>query len=117
MVYRRQCPGHNAVLVLFGCMLAFVGFLGLNSAGAVLFAGQTPAQTVLVDVNTTLCAAAAGLAALAVTKVRFTRPDASLAANGWVTGLVASSAAAPFVKPAEAVLIGLIAGILVIFRV
>src|SRR5579863_4922828 len=35
-------PGHNAVLVLFGCMVAFVGWLGLNSAGAMLFAGLDP---------------------------------------------------------------------------
>ena len=32
-------PGHNAVLVLFGCMLALVGWIGLNSAGAILFTG------------------------------------------------------------------------------
>jgi Amt family ammonium transporter len=110
-------PGHNSVIVLFGCLLALVGFLGLNSAGAVLFAARTPAQTVLVDVNTTLAAAAAALAALATTRIRFGRPDASLTANGWVTGLVASSAGCAFVKPAEAVLIGFIAGVLVIFAV
>ena len=110
-------PGHNAVIVLFGCLLALAGFMGLNSAGAVLFAGKTAAQTVLVDVNTTLGASAAALAALAVTKTRFGRPDASLTANGWVTGLVSSSAPAPFIKPAEAVLVGLVAGVLVIFAV
>lgn len=110
-------PGHNAVIVLFGCLLSFVGFLGLNSAGAVLFAARTPAQTVLVDVNTTLAAASAALGALATTRIRFGRPDASLTANGWVAGLVAISAGCPFVKPAEAVLIGLVAGALVIFAI
>lgn len=110
-------PGHNAVIVLFGCLLAFVGFLGLNSAGAILFAGRTPAQTVLVDVNTALSASAAALAALATTRIRFGRPDASLTANGWVAGLIAISAGCPFVKPAEAVLIGLVAGALVIFAI
>ena len=110
-------PGHNAVIVLFGCLLAFVGFLGLNSAGAVLFAARTPAQTVLVDVNTTLAGAAAGLTALAVTRVRFGRPDASLTANGWVAGMIAISAGCPFFKPAEAVLVGLVAGFVVIFMI
>ena len=110
-------PGHNAVVVLFGCLLAFVGFLGLNSAGAILFAARTPAQTVLVDVNTGLAAAAAALAALATTRIRFGRPDASLTANGWVAGLVAISASCAIVKPAEAVLIGLVAGALVIFAI
>ncbi|MBV8898249.1 MAG: ammonium transporter, partial [Acidobacteriaceae bacterium] len=110
-------PGHNAVVVLFGCVLAFIGFLGLNSAGAILFATRTPAQTVLVGVNTALAAAAAALTALATTRIRFGRPDASLTANGWVAGLVAISAGCAFVKPAEAVLIGMVAGALVIFAI
>lgn len=110
-------PGHNAVVVLFGCMLALVGWFGLNGAGSVLFAGATLAQLVLVAVNTTLSAASAGLAGLVVTRVRFGRPDASLSANGWVSGLVASSAISPFVKPAESVLAGFIAGALVIFAI
>jgi Amt family ammonium transporter len=110
-------PGHNAVVVLFGSLLTLVGFLGLNSAGAVLFAARTPAQTVGVDVNTILCAAGGALASLITTRLRFGRPDASLTANGVVAALVASSAGAPFIKPAEALLIGLIAGAMVIFAV
>ena len=110
-------PGHNAVVVLFGSLLAIAGFLGLNSAGAVLFAARTPAQTVAVDINTIVCAAGGTLASLAVTRLRFGRPDASLTANGLVAALVASSAGAPFIKPAEALLIGLIAGVMVIFAV
>jgi len=35
-------PGHNTVLVLFGCWLAWFGWLGLDSAGAILFAGSSP---------------------------------------------------------------------------
>ncbi len=110
-------PGHNAVIVLFGCMLALVGFFGLNSAGAILFAGIHSAQSVLINVNTSLCAAAGAIAALITTRVRFGRPDASLTANGWVSGLVASSAICAFVKPAEAVLVGLVSGALVIFAI
>ena len=44
-------------------------------------------------------------------------PAARLCANGWVAGLVASSAACAFVTPAAAVAIGLIAGVLVTFTV
>ncbi len=110
-------PGHNAVLVLFGCLLALIGWLGLNSAGAILMASEPLARTVLIAVNTTLSAASAAVTALLITRVRFGRPDASLSANGWITGLVASSAVGPFVKPAEAVLIGLVSGALVIFAI
>ena len=110
-------PAHNGVYVLFGCMLAWVGWLGLNSAGAMLYAGNPPERSVLVVINTTFCAAAAGLTAAAVTRARFRRPDASLIANGWMAGLVASSAGCATLKPATAILTGLVAGALVVFSV
>ncbi len=101
-------PGHNAVLVLFGCMIAFVGWLGLNSAGAILFAGVEPGRVPLIAVNTLLGASAAALAAAVITKIRFGKPDASLTANGWVGGLVAGSAACAFVPPAAILIVGLV---------
>jgi len=110
-------PGHNAVLVLLGCMSAWLGWLGLNTSGAILFAGAEPSTAVLIAVNTTLAAAASGLTTAVVTRVRFGRPDASLVANGWMAGLVASSAAAAFLKPAAAILVGAVAGGLVPFAV
>jgi Amt family ammonium transporter len=107
-------PGHNAVLVLLGCMLAWMGWMALNSVGAMLFVGAEPARVPLIAVNTTLCAAASALTAAVVTRVRFGRPDASLSANGWIAGLVASSASAAFLKPAAAIIVGGVAGILVV---
>jgi len=110
-------PGHNAVLVLFGCVLALVGWIGLNSAGAILFTGGEPSGAALIAINTMLAASASALTAAFITKVRFGKPDASLTANGWVGGLVASSASCAFVIPAEAVVIGSIAGAVIIFSV
>lgn len=110
-------PGHDAVAVLFGCFLALLGWLGLNGAGAMLFAAAEPGRVVLVAVNTMLSAAGAVLAAVAVTTVRFGRPDSSLCANGWVGGLVAGSAACAFVTPFAAAAIGVVAGVLVTFTV
>jgi Amt family ammonium transporter len=110
-------PGHSAVLILFGCMLAFIGWLGLNAAGAVLFTQIEPARIPLIAVNTLLAASGAALAAALITKIRFTKPDASLTANGWTAGLVASSAACAFIAPAEALIVGLVAGAMVPFLV
>ncbi|HEY1240702.1 MAG TPA: ammonium transporter [Bryobacteraceae bacterium] len=104
-------PGHNAVFVLFGCLLLWIGWLGLNSAGALLFSGVDPRRLPLIAVNTTLSAGAAALATAVVTHIRFGKPDASLSANGWVAGLAAGSGACAFVPPAAAILIGLVAGI------
>jgi Amt family ammonium transporter len=110
-------PGHSPVLALAGCLIAWVGWLALNAAGAILLAGTEPSSVVLIVLNTTLCATGAGLTVAVVTRVRFGRPDASLCANGWIAGLVASSAAAAFLKPASAILVGIVAGGLVLFAI
>jgi ammonium transporter, Amt family len=111
-------PGHNAVLVLSGCTLALAGWTGLNTAGALLaVAGTGLGPAVLAAVNTLLCAACGALAALLTTRIRFGKPDASLTANGWVAGLVSSSASAAFLKPASAMLIGLVIGAAVVFAI
>ena len=110
-------PGHNVVLVLLGCMLAWLGWMGLNSAGAMLFNRAEMLQTVLIGVNTTLAAASAGLTAAVLTRIRFTKPDASLTANGWIGGLVASSAGCAVLRPAEMLIVGIVSGALVIFSV
>jgi Amt family ammonium transporter len=106
-------PGHNIVYVLFGALLVVPGWIALNAAGAILFAGAAASRTPLIAINTMLSAAGACLAALFITRVRFGKPDASLCANGWVGGLVASSAVCAFVSPLLAIGVGLIAGGLV----
>jgi ammonium transporter, Amt family len=106
-------PGHNSVFVLFGCFLALVGWMGINAAGAILFSGAGPARLGIVAVNTVLAAASALIAAALVTRTRFSKPDATLAANGWVAGLVASSAGAPYLAPAAALIVGFAAGVLI----
>jgi Amt family ammonium transporter len=110
-------PGHDAVLVLTGCLLAWVGWLGLNSAGAILFTGMAWGAAALAAVNTTLSAGAAGLTAAGITRLRFRKTDASLSANGFVGGLAASSAGCAVVPPAAAILIGMVAGALVVYSV
>jgi len=110
-------PGHDAVMVLFGCLLALVGWMGLNSAGAILFTGAEPGRVVLIAVNTILAPCTSGFTAAVITRIWFGRPDVSISANGWVGGLVAISAACAFVIPAVAIFIGLVAGGLVTFAV
>ncbi len=110
-------PGHHAVFVLLGCFLAWLGWLGLNAAGAILFTGVPANRTVLVAMNTTLAAISAVLSVAGITRARFGKTDASLCANGWVAGLVAVSAGCAIIRPAAAVIIGLIAGALVVYSV
>lgn len=104
-------PAHNAPYVVFGCFLALVGWLAWNSAGALLWLRNAPVSLPLTALNTILAASGAVLATLTVTRFRFGKPDASLCANGWLAGLVTSSACAPVVSPIAALFTGLVAGI------
>lgn len=106
-------PGHNVVYVLFGCAVIIPGWIALNSAGAILFAGAESWQIPLIAVNTMLSSSASCLVAVIGTRIRFGKPDASLCANGWMAGLISSSAVCCFVTPLVAILIGLVAGMLV----
>jgi len=104
-------PGHHAVFVLFGCLLALVGWLGTNCAGSLIWLGFAPQQLPIVALNTILMAMTATLATFTMTRLRFGKPDASLCANGWLSGLVASTAGAGLLSPVEAVFTGMVAGI------
>ena len=110
-------PGHNVLVVLFGCTLSVTGWVALNEAGAILFGGATLASVPLVAINTLLAAGSALLAAIGVTRFRFGKPDASLGVNGCVAGLAAVSGSCAVIKPAEAVIIGLVAGGIVIYAI
>jgi ammonium transporter, Amt family len=104
-------PGHNAVYVQFGCLLALVGWLAWNAAGAILWLHAPLSALPGTAINTLLSAAGALVATFTVTRARFGKPDASLCANGWMAGLVASSAFAGLATPAESLLAGAVAGI------
>ena len=110
-------PGHNIVQVLFGCMLALVGWMGLECAGSMLFYGVPPEELVWVIINAILAASSGLLAALVTTRVRYRKPDSSMSANGWVAGLVAGSAGCGMLTPAQTIVVGLVAGLLVTFSV
>jgi Amt family ammonium transporter len=71
----------------------------------------SPATLPRTAINTLLCGSMALAGTTAVTRIRFGKPDASLCANGWMAGLVASTACAALVSPAAVLFIGLVAGI------
>jgi Amt family ammonium transporter len=109
--FSTAMPGHNAVYVLFGCMLCLVGWMAWNLAGAILWLNAPLNSLAGTAVNTLLSGSGAVAATFIVTRVRFGKPDASLCANGWMSGLVASSACAALVSPVAALFVGVIAGI------
>jgi len=104
-------PGHNAAYVLFGCLIALVGWLAWNAAGALVWMHSPLAALPGTAINTLLSASGAVAATFFVTRFRFGKPDASLCANGWLAGLVTSSACAAIVSPSAALFVGAVAGI------
>jgi ammonium transporter, Amt family len=110
--FATAMPGHSAVYILFGCLLALAGWLAFNVAGAVLWMQAPLSALPVAAINTLLSASGALVATFAVTRYRFGKPDASLCANGWLTGLVASSACAAIVTPVESLVVGVVAGII-----
>jgi ammonium transporter, Amt family len=104
-------PGHNASYVLFGCMIVLVGWLAWNCAGALVWLHADLSSLPGIAIATLLSASGALAATFSVTRFRFGKPDASLCANGWLAGLVASSACSAVVSPAASLFIGGVAGV------
>jgi len=105
-------PGHNATYVLFGCLLALVGWVAWNLAGAVIWIHAPLSALPGTAINTLLSASGALAATFSVTRFRFGKPDASLCANGWLAGLVASSACAAIASPVASLFVGGVAGVI-----
>ena len=109
--FSTAMPGHNAAYVLLGCFISLVGWMAWNLAGAVLWVDAPLAALPQTAVNTVLSASMALAATFAVTRIRFGKPDASLCANGWMAGLVASCACAAIVSPVASMFVGLVVGV------
>ena len=104
-------PGSNMPLAAIGVFLLWLGWFGFNG-GSVLSAD--PELTSLVLVTTCLAAAAGGLGAMLSYNFISTKPDLSMALNGILAGLVGVTAGADVVSPISAIIIGAIAGCLVV---
>jgi len=110
----KAIPGHNIPLAALGVFILWFGWFGFNS-------GSTTAGTNLsiatIAVTTNLSAAAAAVAAMFTAWAFFKKPDASMALNGGLAGLVAITAPCACVSSGSAVIIGLAAGVLVVLSV
>jgi len=104
-------PGSNMPMAAIGVFLLWLGWFGFNG-GSVLSAD--PAATSFTLVTTCLAAAAGCLAAMSISWGVFSKPDLSMALNGILAGLVGITAGADSVSIVGSVLIGLVAGGLVV---
>ncbi|WP_106792815.1 ammonium transporter [Aquimarina sp. Aq78] len=110
----QAIPGHNIPLAAAGVLILWLGWFGFNG-GSVLSAD--PAGTSLVLVTTCLAAAAGGVGAFVLSTILYKNYDLTMFLNGILGGLVGITAGADLMSPNEAVIIGLLAGIIIIFGV
>ena len=103
--------GHSMPLATIGVFLLWLGWFGFNG-GSVLSA--EPMAVGLVITTTCLAAAAGALASILTSAVMIKTPDLSMALNGILAGLVGITAGADVVTVWEAVIIGAIAGVIVV---
>lgn len=111
-------PGHNMSIAALGTLILLIGWYGFNPGSVLAFATHADAGTTMtVAVNTTLAAGAGCLACMLVAWGVFGKPDLSMALNGLLGGLVGITANADIVSNQSAIIIGLIAGVLVVLAV
>jgi Amt family ammonium transporter len=109
----RAIPGHNIAFAILGCFILLVGWYGFNP-GSWLGADPVVGK---IAVNTTLAAAAGAVIAMLVTWLKNGKPDVAMAGNGLLAGLVGVTAGCWVVNGLGAVIIGAIAGLLVVYSV
>jgi Amt family ammonium transporter len=118
----RAFPGHNIPYAALGVLLLFFGWFGFNGAstglatigGGGIWSGLAIAR---VAVTTCLAASAGAVGALMFSWMWFKKPDCSMTLNGLLAGLVGITAPCAVVSPGASIVIGLIAGVLVVLSV
>jgi len=110
----KPIPGHSMPLASIGVFLLFFGWFGFNG-GSVLSANPGPLG--LVFTTTALAAAAGGIGSIITSWLISKKPDLSMALNGILAGLVGITAGADSVSVIDSILIGLIAGVIVVLSI
>ncbi|MDG2350526.1 MAG: ammonium transporter [Flavobacteriaceae bacterium] len=110
----QAIPGHNIPLATAGVIILWLGWFGFNG-GSVLSAN--PESTSLTLVTTCLAAAAGGVVAALVSFIKFKNLDLTMFLNGILGGLVGITAGADQMSPTDAILIGIVAGAIIVVAV
>jgi len=110
----RPIPGHSMALATAGMFILWLGWFGFNAGSQLDADGAAIGRIALV---TNLAAAAGALVACLVATLRLKAPDLSMILNGALAGLVAITAGCSVVSPAGAILVGAMAGGIVVFAI
>lgn len=109
----QPIPGHNIPLAALGVFILWFGWFGFNP-------GSTTAASkdiAMIFANTNLAAAAGAVFAMITAWIKFKKPDVGMSLNGALAGLVAITSPCATVTPLSSVIIGAVAGVIVVLAV
>ncbi|NEQ25266.1 MAG: ammonium transporter [Microcoleus sp. SIO2G3] len=107
-------PGHNMSIATLGCLILWLGWFGFNP-GSTMAADPNAIAHIAITTNT--AGAFGGVAATVAAWLYLGKPDLSMIINGILAGLVGVTASCAFINVPSAAIIGLVAGVLVVFSV
>jgi Amt family ammonium transporter len=110
-------PGHNMAYVTLGVLILWFGWFGFNPGSTLSVDFGGVGFFSYVALNTNIAAAAGVLGAIATSWIVIKKPDLSMMLNGAIAALVAITAACAFVAPWAALVIGFVAGCIVVLGV
>jgi len=107
-------PGHNMAIATLGCLILWLGWFGFNPGSTM---AADPAAIAHIAVTTNTAAAFGGVAATITAWLYLGKPDLSMVINGILAGLVGITAGCAFVSIPMSAIIGIVAGVIVVFSV
>ncbi|MDL2213263.1 ammonium transporter [Bacteroides sp. OttesenSCG-928-E20] len=114
----KAIPGHSLTIGALGVFILWFGWFGFNPGSQLAASGEENRIAIShVFLTTNLAACGGGFASLVTAWMRYKKPSLSLTLNGVLAGLVAITAGCDAVSPVGALIIGILAGILMVFSV
>ena len=114
----RAIPGHNLLTASLGVFILWFGWFGFNPGSQLAASGEVNRVAIShVFLTTNLAAAAGGIGTMFTSWIKYGKPSFSLTLNGVLAGLVAITAGCDLVSPLGAAIIGLVAGIILVFSI
>jgi len=111
----KAIPGHSMSLAVIGLFVLWLGWFGFNPGSTMSF--QNPADVVHIFITTNTAAIAAVLTATATSWLYIGKPDLGMTINGCLAGLVGITGSCAYVSVTSSLIIGAIAGVIVVFSV
>lgn len=109
----KAIPGHNLPFAVIGGFILWLGWFGFNPGSTTTFDGNLAR----IAVMTNIAGAAGGIGAITAIWMYAKKPDVGMTVNGFLAGMVAICTAVDVVDVFGALIIGLVAGVLVVFSV